>query len=277
MSDTLTDRQRREIEYHRDRAQEHRDRAQQPVSLDVVTNSSRRWWNAYWSTYDILRNMDLAGKRVLVPGCGFGEDAIRISSLGAEVYAFDLSPDTIEICKARAKNHNIDSVQFDVMPSEKMKYDDNFFDLVFCLDILHHVDIPKTVAEFQRVAKPGARIVGDELYTHGAVERLLRKNALVDKVIYPRMVKYIYGSDKPYITEDEHKIDHIEFLVIENIMKRCRVGYYNFLVGRLLPENSVLVSKIDRIFIRSLGGLGKFFAGRLVFNGVLDEPARLGD
>lgn len=270
MGDVHTERQTREIEYHREHANKHASLINEPVSLDVVTNGNRRWWNAYWSTYDILRTLDLKGKRVLVPGCGFGADAVRISSLGAEVFAFDLSPEVIEISKGRAEQFGYDLVRFDVMPSEALKYDADFFDLIFCLDILHHVDIPKTTEQFRRVLKSGGRIIGDELYTHGVVERMIRRNVLVDKVIYPKMVKYIYGSDEPYITEDEHKIDHNEFSKITDIMSRFRVKYYNFLVQRLVSDRSLFVTKADRMLTATLGGWGRYIAGRVVFDGVVD-------
>src|SRR5207245_524146 len=98
--------------------------------------------------YDLLiAEMSSAGKRVLVPGCGFGDDAIRLAKLGADVYAFDLSPDMLEIARQRAAKMSVPSIHLDEMPAEALTYSDNFFDLVYFNDILHHVDIPKSVAE----------------------------------------------------------------------------------------------------------------------------------
>lgn len=270
MDASLTERQQREKEFHRQRAQDHKHRAAQAVALDVVSSPDRRWWNAYWSTYDMLRKLDLAGKKVLVSGCGFGEDAIRVASLGAEVYGFDISPDSVEICRERAQRFDCRNVHFDVMPSEKMTYEDNFFDVVLCIDILHHVDIPKTLSEFQRVLKPGGRIVGDELYTHGLIERNFRRNALVEKVLYPLMAKYIYGSETPYITEDEHKIDDKEFALVEQLVTLQEVKYFNVFVGRIVPDRSISISKIDRALLSCLGSTGRFLCGRIVFDGTVN-------
>ena len=44
----LSDRQRREIEYHRDRAAAHAHFATGRVDLSAVTSAHYRWWNAYW-------------------------------------------------------------------------------------------------------------------------------------------------------------------------------------------------------------------------------------
>lgn len=89
---TLTDRQQRELDYHREHALEHQCILDAPFPLDVIENPRRRWWNAYWRMYKYLISLDLAGKRLLVIGCGFGDNALQLSKLGARVSAFDLSP-----------------------------------------------------------------------------------------------------------------------------------------------------------------------------------------
>src|SRR5438445_705951 len=80
-------------EYHSEFAKRHRDKITQPVPLDVIGAGPRRPWNGHWTAYDLLMaEPNLVGKRVMVPGCGFGDDAIRLAKLGTEVHAFDLSP-----------------------------------------------------------------------------------------------------------------------------------------------------------------------------------------
>ena len=82
--DSLTMRQRREVEYHAHHALRHVEQ-KRPQSVDVIHSSQRRWWNAYWEMYHHLRRLDLRGKKVLVFGCGFGHDAIRLALMGADV------------------------------------------------------------------------------------------------------------------------------------------------------------------------------------------------
>ena len=97
----------------------------------------------------------------------------------------------------------------------------------------------------------------------------IRRTYLVDKVLYPRLVKYIYGNNQPYITEDEHKIDDKEFAIIRDTLKACRIEYYNIFVNRIISERSVLISKSDRMLAIAVGRLGHFLAGRIVFDGVI--------
>jgi 2-polyprenyl-3-methyl-5-hydroxy-6-metoxy-1,4-benzoquinol methylase len=265
----LSPRQKRERDYHRRRAAELKAKIDEPVSLGVVKQQRRRWWNAYWETYRQALHVDLRGKRILVPGCGFGEDAIRLAAIGADVHAFDLSPESVAIARQRAAILNL-KIAFAVMPAEQTVYPDRFFDAVWFLDILHHVDIAATVKETRRILKPGALIIGDELYTHSTLQRLRTSRFVVER-LYPRMKRFIYGVASPYITADEHKIDEREFAIIErNFRLRSRL-YFNFLIGRIVPDRFDLVAKLDRFLLKLLGPLGRFLAGRIVFIALAPE------
>lgn len=265
----LTGRQQREIDYHRDYAASKAAQKLVPVNFDVIEDKKRRPQNAFWSAYDRLLALDLKGKRALVPGCGFGEDAIRLARLGAEVEAFDISPDVVDIARRRCGEFGYDRVAFGVMPSEALSHADNSFDLVLFIDILHHVDIPATIAEVVRVLKPGGRIVGNELYTHSWMQKNLRESWIVDKALYPAMRRFIYGDDKPYITPDEHKIDETEFAAVEGACASFEAQWFNGLVGRIVPDRLPLVADVDRAMMKTLGSRGRYAAGRVVFEGVI--------
>lgn len=269
MPTDLTPRQQREIDYHRDYAARKADERLQPVNFDVIESARRRPQNAFWSAYDLLLAHDLNGKRALAPGCGFGEDAIRLARLGARVEAFDISPDIIAVARRRCDAFGYDNVNLGVMPCEKLDFPDDSFDLVLFIDILHHVDIPKTMAEVKRVLKPGGLVVGNELYTHSVVQKRIRESWLVDKVLYGAMKKFIYGDDKPYITADEHKIDETEFAHVRNACAAFRTEWFNGFVGRIAPDRLPLVSEIDRAGMKALGDAGRYVAGRVVFEGII--------
>jgi 2-polyprenyl-3-methyl-5-hydroxy-6-metoxy-1,4-benzoquinol methylase len=147
----LEQRHAREREFHRDFARRNAGKVDRPVATDVLRDSRRCWWNAYWLAYDELLALDLRGKKVLVPGCGFGDDAVLLALRGAEVFASDLSDDVLELARVRAQKASAPSIRFDVMPAETLAYADATFDAVFYNDILHHVDIPRALAEARRV------------------------------------------------------------------------------------------------------------------------------
>ncbi len=264
----LTGRQQREIEYHVEHAKAGRD-TRRDVSYDVVYSERRKWWNAYWDVFTYLRSQDLKQKKVLVVGCGAGEDAIRLSKLGADVYAFDLSPEMLAIAKDMADAAGV-TARFDLMPAEKLEYADDFFDLIFARDIFHHVDIPAATTELRRVAKQGSLFIVNEIYSHSVTE-LVRRSAFVEKVLYPRMQARVYGGQKPYITEDERKLSESDVTLISASLTQIDKKYFNFIVTRLVSDNSRTLNVADRLLLKALGPLGRFCGGRVVFIGKLSK------
>ena len=265
MNTKLTERQQRELDYHRGRAKEHKQILATPFAWDVLKNPSRRWWNAYWQMYAYLLTCDLKDKHVLVIGCGFGDDALRLSKLGARVSGFDLSPDSLQIAKDLAIREGL-TIDFQEMPAETMLYADASFDYIVARDILHHVDIPLVMQEICRVAKPNAVFVVDEIYSHSITDKL-RHSALVEKIIYPRMRKFIYGPGIPYITEDERKLNEGDLkLIMKPLQKPEFFRYFNFIVTRLVPDRIDFLAKLDQLLLRLLRPIGSFLAGRVLFS-----------
>jgi ubiquinone/menaquinone biosynthesis C-methylase UbiE len=259
MEALLSGRQRRELEYHKAHADAYRDAATN-ITFDIIETNKRRWWNAYWEMYRFLRSLELQGKKVLVVGCGFGHDAIRIARMGADVYAFDISPDLLEVGRKVGRASKV-SVNFQQMPAEELCYPDRFFDLVLMVDILHHCEFDRTLIEIRRVSRPDAIWIVDEIYTHSVLQRI-RESRLVSKYLYPVITPIIYPG-KPYITEDERKLNEAHLQVLQRFLRAPKTNYYYALVKRLLPETNIL-SKIDRALLKSVGALGRFFAGRFV-------------
>jgi ubiquinone/menaquinone biosynthesis C-methylase UbiE len=222
--------------------------------------------------YEYLVRCDLKDRRVLVVGCGFGDDALRIAKLGAKVNAFDLSPDSLEIARSLASREGLDIV-FEEQLAENLQYDDSTFDYVVCRDILHHVDIPRAMGEIARVAKPGAVFVVNEIYSHSFTDKI-RYSAFVDKFLYPRMKRIVYGSDKPYITEDERKLNEFDVAEIKRFLNPCLcTKYFHFLVTRVISNRFVTIAKLDRLVLRVLHPIAYLLAGRILFIASIDKTA----
>lgn len=271
MSEDPTERQRREIADRRAHFQQkHAARLARSFSYDVLDNPKRNWWNAYWQMFSYLKTCGLKGKTALVVGCGEGDDALRLARLGADVYAFDLSPDALSLARALAEREKL-SIHFAEMPAERLNYTDSFFDLVLARDILHHVEIARSVAELVRVSKPGALWVINEMYSH-SVKDVVRRSRLVDGFLYPLLRKFIYGPGKPHIAEDERKLSERDIAKITRAMPRPELTrYFNFLATRLIPDRwplvAQIVAQIDRVLLICLAPLGRFLGGRVLIIG----------
>jgi ubiquinone/menaquinone biosynthesis C-methylase UbiE len=257
-----SDRQRREIEYHRQRAIEYGREAATPVSLTALQSARYRWWNAYWVILRKAKNLGLANKRVLVIGCGFGDDAVQLAWLGALVTAIDISEELVAIARQRAHISGA-IVEFGVSAAENLPYADEIFDLVYLPDVVHHLDVLTAMREVRRVLKPGGTVLGNEPYTHSWIQAV-RQSSLVRDFIYPRMVRRIYGTQTPYITADERKLDQHDFWQIENELRITERHYFLLVCGRLLPPSAHFQAVVDRVILM-MPLVGYFLAGRIVF------------
>ena len=265
-SASLTERQQRELEYHRAHAIENEALLTRPFSWDVVERPAVRWWNAYWQMYVYLTRLGLAGKRVLVVGCGFGDDALRLARLGAEVSAFDLSPESLSIARRLADREHL-RVRFDEMPAERLVYPDAHFDVVVARDILHHVDIPPTLAEIARVSRDGAVLVVNEIYSHSITERV-RRSSFVERTLYPALRRFVYSRDRPYITEDERKLTEADLALVTARLARIDVEkHFNMVVTRLVPDRFEMLARADRLAMMALRPIGRHLAGRVLVAG----------
>jgi 2-polyprenyl-3-methyl-5-hydroxy-6-metoxy-1,4-benzoquinol methylase len=262
-----SDRQRRQAEYHRQRASRRRPINYHPVAVDIIGRAARRPWNPFWSMYDRVLASDVAGKRILVPGCGFGEDAIRLALLGAEVYGFDVSPEAIDIALTRAYRASC-CIDLRVMAVEAMGYPTGFFDGVVLVDILHHVDIAAAMAQIARVIAPGGLVIGNELYTHSTAQRI-RESALVANLAYPLMRRWIYGGTTPTIAADERKIDEADLAIVLGAMRAPSVEYFGMMEGRLFPTRMTWPTRLDKMVMKAASGIADRLASRVVFSGRL--------
>lgn len=260
MSDVaLTRRQAREVEYHRQHAKEGLVLLKRPLPRSICDRPERRWWNPYWHAYaTLLHHVRPEGNRVLVIGCGFGEDAVRMAILGFQVDAFDLSGESLEIAKAMAERERV-VVSFLKAPVEQLPYPDQVFDAVLAIDILHHVDIPKAMTEMRRVLKPGGVFVAREPYTHRALDRMI---ALPKRLLHSVLVPVVYGTKELYITADERKLTERDVKNVTEGFSTAARDYFQILTGRLFFHSWEFGSKIERAVLR-LGG-GYLLAGSLV-------------
>jgi SAM-dependent methyltransferase len=129
---------------------------------------------------------DLHGKRVLDVGCGRGELVLQSAMRGAEAWGIDYADAAVAIAERalatadaamRARTH---VRQMDV---KALDFDDNFFDVVFMMDVVEHL-YPEELAcafdELRRAMRPGARLV---LHTS--------PNTVFERAVYPNYSRRI--------------------------------------------------------------------------------------
>jgi SAM-dependent methyltransferase len=104
---------------------------------------------------------DVGGKTVLDFGCGSGDNVMPLLKRGATVIGIDISPELIEIAKARVAAAGM-RADLRVGSAYETGLPTGSVDTVFCMSLVHHLDIPTVREEMRRVLAPGGQIVFKE-------------------------------------------------------------------------------------------------------------------
>lgn len=115
------------------------------------------------------------GKRVLDYCCGDGRYTFQCAEYGSESTGVDISDVTIKNCKSVAVKKGLDQhTSFHVMDAEDMDFEDNYFDIILCMGVLHHLDLQRSYSELLRVLKPDGHIICTEALGHNSIIQLYR-------------------------------------------------------------------------------------------------------
>ncbi|MGA7356801.1 MAG: class I SAM-dependent methyltransferase [Candidatus Cybelea sp.] len=95
-----------------------------------------------------------AGKRALEFGCGNGANALELSRYARSVSGIDISDVAVQIGTKRAAEAGISNVKFHAMDAEDLRFDDNSFEMICGVGILHHLDLRRAYGELARTLQP---------------------------------------------------------------------------------------------------------------------------
>ena len=88
--------------------------------------------------------MDLQGKKILDVGCGGGLLAEEFARLGCAVTGIDPSELSLETARRHARESGL-QIDSQVGAGESLPCEDGSFDIVYCCDVLEHVQDPGRV------------------------------------------------------------------------------------------------------------------------------------
>lgn len=126
-------------------------------------------------------------------GCGKGENLIPLVERGAWVTGIDVSPDLIRLAQQRIDATGV-AVRVCVGSAYDTHLEDESVDVVFCVALIHHLEIPRARDEMWRILKKGGFVVLSEPI------RLSR--------LYDRIRKLLPAS--PDVSEFEHPLTRLE-------------------------------------------------------------------
>ncbi len=217
----LTPRQAREQEYYDEYARRY---PVTEVTFDPVEGVERRPWNPYWVVYEhAAMRFRGPGSRALDFGCGQGVAAVRLAHLGYEVWGFDVSEANVTAAMALAERHGLaHRCHFSVQVAERLEYEDEMFDFVLGLDILHHVELEPALLECRRVMARGGLGVFREHVEVPALD-FIRNLAPMRKLV-PKDKSF-----ERHVTEDERKLTPADLDLVSRVFPGARFERFSVL------------------------------------------------
>ncbi len=254
----LTDRQQREAEYYDQYSQLN---AVERVGLRPVLSDERRPWSPYWSLCRLVRDAYRGPEqRILDFGCGMGAASVAYAAIGYQVEGFDISEGNIGVAARVTEREGVaDRCRFSCMAAEQLAYPSEHFDVLVGVDILHHLEIDRALAEAARVLKSGGVAIFKEPVRAPLLDRLRELPVILS--IAPRestLDKHVH------ITEDERKLTGDDIRLIRKYFEIERIEKFSLFqrLYRLLPQrwfNLVCrLQKLDYLLMKRIPFLKHF-------------------
>lgn len=133
------------VEIHEDVPADHYDQG-------IKRNLFQKFWHSR-RFIEVLKKIRSVDGPILDVGCHSGTFTKKIIEKleNKQIYGVDISRRAIELAKKR-----ISYGHFEVVDAGQLPFTENFFEAIFCLEVLEHVDNPKKVLlEINRVLKKG--------------------------------------------------------------------------------------------------------------------------
>lgn len=93
-------------------------------------------------------------------GCGAGHAGFAIAEAGAQVTAYDLSPEMLGVVEAEAARRRLNKIQTRCGPAESLPFAEATFDLVVSRFSAHHwTDVPAALREARRVLRSRGTLI----------------------------------------------------------------------------------------------------------------------
>lgn len=252
MQQALSERQRREREYY----DQYSQLTTSDLSVDFapVQGGETRPWNSYWFFYQRVRELREAGAaRLLDFGCGPGYATALYAKLGYEIRGFDISANNIVLARQRLERYGFgDRAVLEVGVAESLPHPDGAFDVVAGVDVLHHVDIPRAIAEVRRVLKPGGVALFHEPIVSPGFDAI-RNTALMRRLV-PNTASF-----ERHVTHDERKLDGRDLETLRRHFAGLRDHRFRLLsrLARVAPGEGALtrLERFDRWVLGHAGAL----------------------
>ena len=123
---------------------------------EVLRKARESHWREFFSVNE--------NDKILDAGCGHGEYTVFALKANAKVWAFDYSKEMVKCTRAVVRKNSMKAEDISIDSVVAIPYENGFFDQVFCLAVLDHLDYDsriKAINELNRVLKKGGKLILD--------------------------------------------------------------------------------------------------------------------
>jgi ubiquinone/menaquinone biosynthesis C-methylase UbiE len=188
---------------------------------------------------------DVRGKKVMDLGCGSGEQVIALLHRGAKVVGLDLSPDLIAIAQRRLQMEGLEA-EVRVGSAYETGVPDASVDVVFCMSLIHHLDLPKVKAEMLRVLGPGGFVV------------------LKEPIRFNRSYEFVrsFFPNQEDVSDDEHPLTKDEFRAFQKEFQCDGLRFFRLpwvgVVERITPSATNFAFRASNLIMANFSFLSRF-------------------
>lgn len=221
--------------------------------MEKIKRSIKRYWNWRSESYGLDNDKSIKiatkwrrvlgdivkgtpGRYALDIGTGCGQFALYLSNLGFKVTAVDLSENMIALARKYSIEQKI-NIDFQIQDAERLKFDDNTFDVVVSRNLLWTLPNPEqALKEWHRVMKPGGTLVVSDgfwkNYTWTRIHYLLinllrglfKKNGLISGrffLTYANLYKTLPFYEGIHVNEANKLLKKVKFKDINSYDTSC--------------------------------------------------------
>ena len=191
-----------------------------------------------WNTpFHLLE--DVRGKTVLDFGCGNGENVLPLVTRGANVIGIDISRDLIDLAKRRLLDASLEA-DLRVESAYNTGLADHSVDVIFCMSLIHHLEISRAQREMSRILRQGGYVV--------------MKEPVCFSRAYNRLRNMLPARDE--ISDYEHPLTVEEFKELTQGFIASDTRFFRLpfvpLFGRVLSENAGLLCRASNWIINAI-------------------------
>ncbi len=115
---------------------------------------------------------DVHNKVVLDLGCGTGENIVPLAKRGARVIGLDISPELVDLSRQRLRSAGVEAA-LRVGSAYDTGLPDQSVEVIFCIALIHHLDIAAVRDEMLRIlTRDGVIILSEPIRFSAVYNRL---------------------------------------------------------------------------------------------------------